>query len=120
MHLSTVHARAQAKRDQMVSELRIMRKHKVRMRVAAGTFTFCVFYTKCFFAGPLSHGLPDRSVRCSAATLTPPALLTESPCCLQCPWLVTLFNAFYEEATVSMVLEFMNGGARYAYDRRSC
>jgi len=45
-----------AKRDQMVSELRIMRKHK-------------------------------------------------------CPWLVTLFNAFYEEATISMVLEFMNGGA---------
>jgi len=45
-----------AKRDQMVSELRIMRKHK-------------------------------------------------------CPWLVTLFNAFYEEATVSMVLEFMDGGS---------
>mmetsp|Transcript_27187 Transcript_27187/g.86335 ORF Transcript_27187/g.86335 Transcript_27187/m.86335 type:complete len:213 (+) Transcript_27187:3-641(+) len=45
-----------AKRDQMVSELRIMRKHK-------------------------------------------------------CPWLVTLFNAFYEEATISMVLEFMNGGS---------
>eukprot|EP00962_Isochrysis_galbana_P057318 scaffold29647_cov145-Isochrysis_galbana.AAC.11 len=31
--------------------------------------------------------------------------------CAICPWLVTLFNAFYEEATISMVLEFMNGGA---------
>lgn len=29
----------------------------------------------------------------------------------QCPWLVTLFNAFYEEATVSMVLEFMDAGS---------
>lgn len=37
--------------------------------------------------------------------------VTVSLCCLQCPWLVTLFNAFYEEATISMVLEFMNGGA---------
>jgi len=28
-----------------------------------------------------------------------------------CPWLVPLYNAFYEEATVSMVLEFMDGGS---------
>lgn len=29
----------------------------------------------------------------------------------ECPWLVTLHNAFYEDAAVSMVLEFMDGGS---------
>lgn len=29
----------------------------------------------------------------------------------ECPWLVTLHNAFYEDASVSMVLEFMDGGS---------
>merc|ERR1740139_1792142 len=29
----------------------------------------------------------------------------------ECPWLVTLHNAFYEDAALSMVLEFMDGGS---------
>jgi len=29
----------------------------------------------------------------------------------ECPWLVSLYNAFYEDATVYMVLEFMDGGS---------
>lgn len=45
-----------AKREQMVSEVRIMRKH-------------------------------------------------------ECPWIVSLYNAFYEDATVYMVLEYMDGGS---------
>jgi len=28
----------------------------------------------------------------------------------ECPWLVSLYNAFYEEAAVYMVIEFMDGG----------